>query len=603
MEAPAPLVKEGVPAAEGVVAELPSVDLDDLAAGRSRKTTVTGARASKKGPGKDALMRSPSPPARSQGKLLESSSVGGKKKKSFVDNNKKVSQNRNDDDDDVLITQAELALHDSPASSWIAIDGDVYDVTAFLARHPGGPRTLLATAGRDASESFRLMHPEKVRKMLPSFRIGTLVRGNQDNKKGEDDSVEVDETAQAFHDLDREFEKWGWYEKEPVYYAALLARLAVLLGTSITLLVHEQSPAIVRLFGAVLLGVFWQQVAFVGHDCGHNSVMRDRGSEFWLGIVVGNLLNGIDIDWWKSTHNVHHVAVNSVHYDPDIQHLPVLALDERFCDGENYSFYHMRFMPFDAISRAITRYQHVYFYPLMAVARFNLYVQSLCHIALQHYHAFLATPTKAPKSSKVTSVAKRSPRQELAPAPAPEPEFEHSALAPRPAAPAPASSVPNAIVSKTHLIARLLTFMGYFAWVTAVMSQVPGAELRFACVLTSHVVCGLMLHTMISASHFSRDMYNGRPCAELTNWVKLQLSGTLNYATSRAWDWLYGGLQFQIEHHLYPRLSRRHLRAASTHVEALCSKLGLEYHAISFYEANREVIITLGQCAGATRSE
>ena len=51
------------------------------------------------------------------------------------------------------ITDAELSLHASESSAWVAIDGGVYDVTEFLYDHPGGEDILLDHCGTDASEA------------------------------------------------------------------------------------------------------------------------------------------------------------------------------------------------------------------------------------------------------------------------------------------------------------------------------------------------------------------------------------------------------------------------------------------------------------------
>lgn len=45
------------------------------------------------------------------------------------------------------LSGAEIAQHDSRKSCWIVIDSKVYDITSFIAQHPGGAAVLLKQAG------------------------------------------------------------------------------------------------------------------------------------------------------------------------------------------------------------------------------------------------------------------------------------------------------------------------------------------------------------------------------------------------------------------------------------------------------------------------
>lgn len=62
-------------------------------------------------------------------------------------------------------------------------------------------------------------------------------------------------------------------------------------------------------------------------------------------------------------------------------------------------------------------------------------------------------------------------------------------------------------------------------------------------------------------------------------------------------DWFHGGLQFQIEHHLFPRLPQCNLRKVSPFVKELCKKHGLPYNSVSVWEANVMTIGTLRTAA------
>ena len=47
-------------------------------------------------------------------------------------------------------------------------------------------------------------------------------------------------------------------------------------------------------------------------------------------------------------------------------------------------------------------------------------------------------------------------------------------------------------------------------------------------------------------------------------------------------DWWYGGLQYQIEHHLFPRAPRHNLRKIRNRVRPFCKKHGVPYMSVSF---------------------
>lgn len=50
-------------------------------------------------------------------------------------------------------TADDVALHDNASDCWMIIDGQIYDVTDFIRRHPGGSE-ILRGCGRDATSLF-----------------------------------------------------------------------------------------------------------------------------------------------------------------------------------------------------------------------------------------------------------------------------------------------------------------------------------------------------------------------------------------------------------------------------------------------------------------
>lgn len=62
-------------------------------------------------------------------------------------------------------------------------------------------------------------------------------------------------------------------------------------------------------------------------------------------------------------------------------------------------------------------------------------------------------------------------------------------------------------------------------------------------------------------------------------WAVHQVETTVDFSRrSRVASWLLGGLNFQVEHHLFPRISHVHYPALSTLVENACREFGLRYN-------------------------
>jgi fatty acid desaturase len=117
----------------------------------------------------------------------------------------------------------------------------------------------------------------------------------------------------------------------------------------------------------------------------------------------------------------------------------------------------------------------------------------------------------------------------------------------------------------------------------------------------SHAVAGI-LHVQIVLSHWSMETYKGTPYInKQTEWYLMQLRTSMNVATPLWLDYVHIGLQFQIEHHLYPRLPRHNLRHARKLVKAICKKHDIHYHGPGFFEGNVEMWKTLRDAAYAAR--
>ncbi|KAK8286478.1 hypothetical protein V6Z12_D08G298400 [Gossypium hirsutum] len=310
------------------------------------------------------------------------------------------------------ISKTEFETHKKPDDLWISIQGKIYNVTQWSHHHPGGPLPLLNLAGQDATDAFIAYHPGIAWQYLDKFFTGYYLEGYL-----------VSDISEDYRKLAVEFSKMGLFDKKGHGTCILLTIIALLFFTCVYgVLCCDKTW--VHLCCGGLMGFLWIQSGWIGHDSGHYTVMSNKNLNRLAQLLTGNCLAGISMGWWKWTHNAHHIACNSLDFDPDLQHMPFFT----FC-----------------------------------------------------------------------------------------------------------------------------------------------------------------------LNHFSSSVYVGPPNGN--DWFEKQTDGTLNILCSSWMDWFYGGLQFQVEHHLFPRLPRCHLRTISPFVKELCKKHNLAYNCASFWKANAMTIETLKSAA------
>lgn len=76
-------------------------------------------------------------------------------------------------------TLAQIADHNTAQDCWTTIDGNVYNVTAYIEKHPGGVPNITKACGVDATEMFAMKptgrpHSENAHQLLATFYIGEL---------------------------------------------------------------------------------------------------------------------------------------------------------------------------------------------------------------------------------------------------------------------------------------------------------------------------------------------------------------------------------------------------------------------------------------------
>ncbi|KAJ3124881.1 hypothetical protein HK098_000819 [Nowakowskiella sp. JEL0407] len=107
------------------------------------------------------------------------------------------------------ISMEEVKKHDKETDCWVVVNGKVYDCTPFLAAHPGGPESIILTAGTDATDEFNAIHSQKGHDMLKDYYIGHL----QVSAAGEDAKTESKESEKQMILDPKKYQKYTLAER------------------------------------------------------------------------------------------------------------------------------------------------------------------------------------------------------------------------------------------------------------------------------------------------------------------------------------------------------------------------------------------------------
>ena len=323
----------------------------------------------------------------------------------------------------------------------------------------------------------------------------------------------------------------GLLDRRPVAYAV---RSVTTLGAyaATWLVVFLVGASWWQCLVAVVLGVVSTQVAFLGHDGGHQQIFVRRQNNDLFGRMVANVLLGLSFGWWVGKHNRHHANPNKEDHDPDIGD-GVLV----FTTGQVAA-------RTGRLGRAITRYQAWLFFPFLTLEGLHLHLASVLSLRRG---------------------GERSCRGG------------------------------NRMVEIGLLSGH---FLAYFGVVFYVMT--PLQALVFVAIHQG--VWGLYMGCSFAPNH------KGMPTIgrdEDVDYLRRQVLTSRNVRGGVFTDLLLGGLNYQIEHHLFPSMPRASLRRAQRVTRLYCDQLGILYTETSLlgsYAAALRHLHALGQPLRAVRS-
>ena len=161
------------------------------------------------------------------------------------------------------------------------------------------------------------------------------------------------------------------------------------------------------------------------------------------------------------------------------------------------------------------------------------------------------------------------------------------------------SGIPQILTGRTRfriwepvaLIAHVATYGTLLA-----LCLPPWTAVMF--VVVQHALTGLYISATFAPNH------KGMPTTDQNSrmdFLRQQVTTARNIRPSRLNDFLYGGLNYQIEHHLFPAMPRHNLKQAQTIVREFCRQHGVPYHETGIIRSQREILQHLHEVAAPLR--
>jgi linoleoyl-CoA desaturase len=280
-----------------------------------------------------------------------------------------------------------------------------------------------------------------------------------------------------------------------------------------TILVFFTPAPIIAIPLCLLLGL---NLGVIGFNVMHEGGHQSFSKYPWMNKASAyslNLLGGITY-FWKIKHNVnHHTFTNVEGMDSDIDAKPFMRMHEE----QPRHWYH--------------RFQHIYWVVLYGIS----------YLAWIFYEDFEKYFTG-----------------------------RHSA-----------NAVPKKLALKEHVIFWLTKTMYVFLYIVLPIIMVGWLPALIGFLIVTFVT-GLSISIVFQLAHVVEGTQFPSPNqgsgVAKQEWAVHQLSTTANFGTSSKWlYWLLGGLNFQIEHHLFPRISHIHYPQVSRFVKEACRESNIAY--------------------------
>ncbi|XP_040184352.1 acyl-CoA 6-desaturase isoform X1 [Rana temporaria] len=259
----------------------------------------------------------------------------------------------------------EIQKHNTRTDKWLVIDRKVYNISAWVKRHPGGLRVISHYAGEDASEAFHAFHPDLnfVRKFLKPLYIGEL----DENEPSQDRGKNM-EQVEDFQKLRKTAEDMGLFKGSVLFFGLYLSHILVLEVLAWATLYYLGTGWIPTLITILFLSISQAQAGWLQHDFGHLSVFKtSKWNHIGHKFVIGHL-KGASANWWNHRHFQHHAKPNIFSKDPDVNMVHIFVLGDT--QPVEYGKKKLKYLPYN--------HQHHYFFligpPLLIPVYFTVQI-------------------------------------------------------------------------------------------------------------------------------------------------------------------------------------------------------------------------------------
>ena len=289
--------------------------------------------------------------------------------------------------------------------------------------------------------------------------------------------------------------------------------------------------------GAIVLGVHYPRTAYLSHDIAHEQwgPRKEKFAQYMF--MLAEITQGFGPTWWVEKHELHHAFPNACKAGQDGELIPI--------DGD------IDARPFIVWDKAL--------------ADFNLQWKTetgrSIALMLARIQKFLFFPMLAIArfnwSWQSIDVAFRN-GQKL-----------------------------EGVLCIAHWVLGL-TLAGYLT---------PGAAWTgWVWFLVAQLIGGLILACVFVLSHTGMEVYDA---SDAEGFYDRQARSTRDTPTSAFFDWLAGGLNSQIEHHMFPTMARRNLARMREPTRQAMIECGYSYDSITNREAMKEVLRALKEASEA----